>query len=77
LLEVYPKTGRHHQIRVQLSFIGCPIKGDEKYGARRANRDQSISLHARKLEFLHPVSKAPVEIVANPNLLDKVWAAVM
>ncbi len=77
LLEVYPKTGRHHQIRVQLSFIGCPIKGDEKYGARRANRDLSIHLHARKLEFVHPVSKEPVEIIANPNAGDKVWAAVM
>ena len=77
LLEVYPKTGRHHQIRVQLAFMGCPIKGDEKYGARRANRDLSIQLHARKLAFVHPVTKVPMEITANPNLNDKVWAAVM
>ncbi|MFM7727743.1 MAG: RluA family pseudouridine synthase, partial [Flavobacteriales bacterium] len=55
LVEVNPHTGRHHQIRVQLSTIGCPIKGDLKYGAERSNEDGSIHLHARKLSFLHPV----------------------
>lgn len=66
LIEVKPLTGRHHQIRVQLSFIGCPIKGDLKYGFPRSNEDGSIHLHARMLEFEHPVSKAPVKIVADP-----------
>ena len=76
LLEVNPKTGRHHQIRVQLSFMGCPIKGDDKYGAKRGNRDLSIHLHARQLEFIHPVTKVPMTVIANPNLEDKVWAAL-
>lgn len=66
LLEINPQTGRHHQIRVQLSAIGCPIKGDVKYGFRRTNEDASIHLHARKTEFIHPVSKSPVVIKANP-----------
>ena len=66
LLEVLPLTGRHHQIRVQLSFIGCPIKGDLKYGSQRSNEDGSIHLHARMLEFEHPVSKEQVKIVAAP-----------
>ena len=57
LLKVNLKTGRHHQIRVQLSNIGCPIKGDLKYGFERSNKDASISLHARELEFLHPCKK--------------------
>lgn len=64
LIEVSPLTGRHHQIRVQLSTIGCPIKGDLKYGAKRSNPDGSIHLHARKLEFVHPVTKEPVSITA-------------
>lgn len=64
LLEVYPKTGRHHQIRVQLSKMGCAIKGDLKYGAPRSNEDASIHLHARRLEFEHPVKKEPVSITA-------------
>lgn len=77
LLEVLPHTGRHHQIRVQLAAIGCHIKGDVKYGAKRANTDTcSIHLHARKIEFIHPVSKEKVVAVASPNLDDKVWAAV-
>lgn len=76
LLEVYPKTGRHHQIRVQLSSMGCSIKGDNKYGAKRENRDGSIHLHARKIEFIHPVSKEKIEVTANPNQQDKVWVAV-
>ena len=68
LLEVRPKTGRHHQIRTQLSNIGCIIKGDVKYGAKRSNKDGSISLHARKVEFIHPVKKEPIEITAKvPN----------
>ncbi|MEN8787167.1 MAG: RNA pseudouridine synthase, partial [Flavobacteriales bacterium] len=58
--------GRHHQIRCQLSFIGCPIKGDLKYGAKRSNPDGSIHLHARGVEFLHPVKKEPLKIIAPP-----------
>ncbi|MBL4586823.1 MAG: RNA pseudouridine synthase [Flavobacteriales bacterium] len=64
LLEVYPKTGRHHQIRVQLSKIKCAIKGDLKYGAPQANEDASIHLHARRLELEHPVKKEPIKFVA-------------
>lgn len=75
LLEVLPETGRHHQIRVQLSTIGCVIKGDLKYGAKRSNPDASICLHARKLEFEHPVKKEPVVIVANPPQ-DNLWNAL-
>lgn len=66
LIEISPATGRHHQIRVQLAAIGCPIKGDVKYGFRRTNDDASIHLHARKLEFTHPVSGEPVVIIAPP-----------
>ncbi|MDA9261913.1 RluA family pseudouridine synthase [Flavobacteriales bacterium] len=72
MLEIDPKTGRHHQIRTQLSFIGCIIKGDLKYGAKRSNPDGSIHLHARGIEFLHPVKKEPVLITANPPK-DPVW----
>ena len=75
LLEVNPHTGRHHQIRVQLSKIGCPIKGDVKYGARRGNTDGSINLHARKVEFIHPTTKVPVVIVAPVPVNDPVWRA--
>jgi len=64
LLEVTPKTGRQHQIRAQLASIGYPIKGDLKYGAKRSNKDGSISLHARGLEFIHPVQNIPISIVA-------------
>lgn len=64
LLEVNPVTGRHHQIRVQLSKIGCSIKGDIKYGAKRTNKDGSIHLHARKIEFIHPVKNEPLTITA-------------
>ena len=64
LLEVSLHTGRHHQIRAQLSAIGVPIKGDLKYGARRSNPDGSISLHARKVSFVHPVTKLPVSVIA-------------
>lgn len=72
LLEVLPHTGRHHQIRVQLSAMGCPIAGDVKYGDRRANEDKSICLHARRLEFTHPVTQAPVSITA-PVPDQKYW----
>ncbi|WP_026999747.1 RluA family pseudouridine synthase [Eisenibacter elegans] len=60
LLEISPLTGRPHQIRVQLASMGCPIKGDTKYGFPRANEDQSIHLHARRLYFVHPVRKEPI-----------------
>jgi 23S rRNA pseudouridine1911/1915/1917 synthase len=66
LLEIELLTGRHHQIRAQLSHIGCPIKGDLKYGFPRSNPDGSISLHARRVEFKHPVKKIPVIIEAKP-----------
>lgn len=65
LLEVELHTGRHHQIRAQLAAIGCPIKGDLKYGFQRSNEDGSISLLARKLEFIHPVKKEQVSITAH------------
>ena len=73
-LEIKPKTGRHHQIRVQLAHIGCIIKGDLKYGAKRSNKDASIHLLAQKLEFLHPVKKEPITIVA-PAPNNSVWDA--
>jgi len=66
LLEVDLHTGRHHQIRCQLAKIGCPIKGDLKYGFSRSNPDGGISLHARKIEFVHPVKKEAVKIIADP-----------
>lgn len=65
LLEVKPITGRPHQIRVQLASIGCPIRGDLKYGHPLANEDASISLHCRNLSFIHPVKKEPVTITAD------------
>mgnify|MGYP003461386488 FL=1 len=72
LLEVHLKTGRHHQIRCQLSKIGCPIKGDLKYGAPRSNPDGSISRLSRKVEFIHPVSHQPISIIAKtPD--DNLW----
>ena len=72
LLEVNLLTGRHHQIRCQLSAMGCPIKGDLKYGARRSNPDGSISLLARRVQFTHPVSKQPVAVEA-PLPGDTLW----
>lgn len=72
LIEVELLTGRHHQIRCQLSAIGCPIKGDLKYGAKRSNPDGSISLHARSVEFIHPVSKENIKITA-PVPQDTLW----
>jgi 23S rRNA pseudouridine1911/1915/1917 synthase len=72
LLEVIPKTGRHHQIRVQLATIGSPIKGDVKYGYERTNEHGGIHLHAVKIEFIHPVHKTKTEIIAPlPN--DVIW----
>jgi 23S rRNA pseudouridine1911/1915/1917 synthase len=75
LLEVLPKTGRHHQIRVQLSKIGSPIKGDIKYGFNRTNKDASIHLHARKIEFIHPIQKTKTTIIASPPASDPIWKA--
>ena len=72
LLEINLETGRHHQIRCQLSAIGLPIKGDLKYGAKRSNPDGGISLHARKIEFVHPVSKQEISIMA-PVPDDTLW----
>ena len=63
-MEVDLKTGRHHQIRCQLAKMGCPIKGDLKYGAQRSNPDGSICLHARMVKFMHPVSKELIELTA-------------
>ncbi len=74
LLEIQLETGRHHQIRVQLAKIGCPVKGDLKYGAKRSNRDGSISLHARSIYFVHPVSKNKIDITA-PVPDDNLWRA--
>ena len=64
LLEVELYTGRHHQIRCQLSHMGCPIKGDLKYGAKRSNPDGGISLMARRIQFIHPVKKTEVDVTA-------------
>ena len=75
VLEVDLHTGRHHQIRAQLAAIGCPIKGDLKYGFDRSNPDGGIHLHARKLVFVHPVSKEKMEIVASTPK-NSVWDAV-
>lgn len=75
LLEIDLETGRHHQIRAQLSKIGLPIKGDLKYGSPRSNPDGGISLHARRLEFIHPVTKDLVSIVAPTPQNDAVWQA--
>lgn len=75
LLEIDLETGRHHQIRAQLSKIGIPIKGDLKYGAMRSNPDGSISLHARRLKFIHPVSKLAIDIIAPLPKDDAIWQA--
>lgn len=66
LLEVELLTGRHHQIRAQLAAIGCPIRGDLKYGYPRSNDDGSINLHARRISFIHPVRKEPLTVIADP-----------
>ena len=72
LLEINLETGRHHQIRCQLAAIGCPVKGDLKYGAKRSNPDGGICLHARQIEFEHPVSHEQINIIA-PTPEDSLW----
>ncbi|MBR6507994.1 MAG: RNA pseudouridine synthase [Paludibacteraceae bacterium] len=72
LLEINLETGRHHQIRCQLAAIGCPVKGDLKYGAKRSNPDGGICLHARQIEFEHPVSHEQINIIA-PTPEDSIW----
>jgi len=73
LLEVQLETGRHHQIRCQLAKMGCPIKGDLKYGFARSNPNGGISLHARSIEFIHPVSKVQISLTAPVPSDDKLW----
>lgn len=73
MLEVHLETGRHHQIRCQLAKMGCPIKGDLKYGFARSNPNGGISLHAREVEFVHPVTKATIKITAAVPEDDKLW----
>lgn len=75
LLEVTLLTGRHHQIRCQLAHMGCPIKGDLKYGAPRSNPDGSISLHSRRVEFVHPVSKEQICVEAEVPA-DRLWEEI-
>ena len=75
LLEVNLMTGRHHQIRCQLAKMGCPIKGDLKYGAARSNPDGSICLLSHKVEFVHPVSKKKIKVVS-PLPMDNLWQAI-
>lgn len=77
LLEVKLHTGRHHQIRCQLAKIGLPIKGDLKYGFPRSNENGGISLHAREISFIHPVSKELVRIIAKPPKGDSLWQAFL
>jgi 23S rRNA pseudouridine1911/1915/1917 synthase len=72
LLEIRPDTGRHHQIRAQLAAVGCHIKGDLKYGAKRSNPDGGIHLHAREIRFEHPVGKGEISIIADP-VSDALW----
>lgn len=74
LVEVDLKTGRHHQIRAQLSAIGCSIKGDLKYGAKRSNRDGGISLHSRSIEFRHPVRGEVIKVTAPVPQSDNLWS---
>ncbi|MDD3078898.1 MAG: RNA pseudouridine synthase [Paludibacter sp.] len=73
LLEIHLETGRHHQIRCQLAKMGCPIKGDLKYGFARSNPNGGISLHARNIEFIHPVSKELIQLTAPVPQDDKLW----
>lgn len=73
LLEIKLFTGRHHQIRCQLAAIGCPIKGDVKYGFDRTNKDASINLHAYQLQFMHPIKKEEISVKAAPLMNDAVW----
>ena len=74
LVEVDLLTGRHHQIRAQLSKIGCPIKGDLKYGARRSNPDGGISLHSYRVDFIHPVRRERIVVTAPVPKEDNLWA---
>ena len=76
LVEINLQTGRHHQIRTQLSKIKCCIKGDVKYGARRSNKDMSINLHARSMQFIHPVKKEKVTVTAKIPNSDKIWTDI-
>ena len=76
LLEIELITGRHHQIRTQLAKIGCPIKGDLKYGFPRSNPDGGIHLHSRRVSFIHPVSNEEIEIIAQPPT-DVLWNEFM
>ena len=75
-LEVKPISGRHHQIRTQLSHVNSFIKGDIKYGAKRSNKDGSISLHARSIEFIHPIKKNKIKIICPPPI-DKIWDIIL
>jgi 23S rRNA pseudouridine1911/1915/1917 synthase len=77
LLEIELFTGRHHQIRAQLAKIGCPIKGDVKYGARRSNANRSIHLHAWKLQFQHPILKEIMTFQCQPDESDTLWSTMM
>jgi 23S rRNA pseudouridine1911/1915/1917 synthase len=73
LLEINLYTGRHHQIRAQLSAIGCPIKGDLKYGFDRSNQTPFIHLHSYKTEFIHPIKQEPISVTCKPRTDDTVW----
>jgi 23S rRNA pseudouridine1911/1915/1917 synthase len=73
LLEINLHTGRHHQIRAQLSAIGCPIKGDLKYGYERSNQKPFIHLHSYKAEFIHPIKKEKISVKCSPDITDTVW----
>jgi 23S rRNA pseudouridine1911/1915/1917 synthase len=77
LIEVDLITGRHHQIRAQLAEIGCPVKGDLKYGFPRSNKDGGINLHARKIGFIHPVTKENLTIIAPTPKEDPLWACFL
>ena len=77
LIEVDLITGRHHQIRAQLAEIGCPVKGDLKYGFPRSNKDGGINLHARKIGFIHPVTKENLTIIASTPKEDPLWACFL
>ena len=73
LLEIKLETGRHHQIRCQLANIGCVVKGDVKYGAKRSNKDKSICLHAKNIEFIHPTTKVKISLEGNPPK-NNIWS---
>ena len=73
LLEIKLETGRHHQIRCQLANIGCAVKGDVKYGAKRSNKDKSICLHAKNIEFIHPIKKVKISLEGNPPK-NNIWS---